>query len=224
MVAGVVVTFLPVPAGHAADGLKAVAWLAQSAASTLTRWLAGRYGDRHGTAAGLLVPAVLGAAAGVLALVLIANPVVVVTGMAVFGANLRVAPERRPGADGPASAPTLPRTAASAPCGTPPTTPGGAFTRCRLRLRGRAGGLPGRVRPYRLHPAPCAHAGIAGTAESRGPRRDGRKRLPERLTTSCSMLDSQVGAIPNPESSLAGGGQSWTTANSCQVPSIPFRA
>jgi predicted MFS family arabinose efflux permease len=91
MVAGVVITFLPVAAGHAAGSLAAVALLAQSTASTLTRWWAGRHSDRHGTAAGLLVPAVLVAAAGVLALVLVANPVAVVTGMAVFGAGFGVA-------------------------------------------------------------------------------------------------------------------------------------
>jgi predicted MFS family arabinose efflux permease len=91
MVAGVVVTFLPVAAGHASGSLAAVALLAQSTASTLTRWWAGRYGDRHGTAAGLLAPAVLVAAAGVLALVLMANPVAIVTGMAVFGAGFGVA-------------------------------------------------------------------------------------------------------------------------------------
>jgi len=77
--------------GHASGSLAAVALLAQSTASTITRWWAGRYGDRHGTAAGLLVPVVLVAAAGVLALVLVANPVAAVTGMAVFGAGFGVA-------------------------------------------------------------------------------------------------------------------------------------
>jgi predicted MFS family arabinose efflux permease len=91
MAAGVVVTFLPVALGHASGSLAAVALLAQPAAATLTRWWAGRHGDRHGGTAGLLVPAVLVSAAGVLTLVLIANPVAVVAGMAVFGAGFGVA-------------------------------------------------------------------------------------------------------------------------------------
>ena len=68
----------------------AVALLVQPAASTLTRWWAGRFGDRHG-AARLLAPAVVASAAGILALVPLANPVAVVVGMAVFGAGFGVA-------------------------------------------------------------------------------------------------------------------------------------
>jgi len=90
MAAGVVVTFLPIAVGHSSANLVAVALLVQPAASTLTRWCAGRFGDRHG-AARLLAPAVVASAAGMLALVLLANPVAMVVGMAVFGAGFGVA-------------------------------------------------------------------------------------------------------------------------------------
>ena len=90
MAAGVVVTFLPAAVPQASGGdLAAVALLVHAAAATLSRWWAGRYGDRHG-AAGLLVPGVLVAAAGVLALVLVANPVALMVGMVLFGAGFGV--------------------------------------------------------------------------------------------------------------------------------------
>jgi predicted MFS family arabinose efflux permease len=90
MAAGVVVTFLPLAVGHGSRNLAAVALLLQAAASTLTRWWAGRHGDRHG-ATRLLVPAVLVSALGILTLVLVANPAAVLTGMVVFGAGFGVA-------------------------------------------------------------------------------------------------------------------------------------
>jgi predicted MFS family arabinose efflux permease len=90
MAAGVVVTFLPIAASSASKGLVPVALLVQTAASTLTRWWAGRHGDRHG-AARLLPPAMAVAAAGMLVLVLVANPVAVVLGMVVFGTGFGVA-------------------------------------------------------------------------------------------------------------------------------------
>jgi predicted MFS family arabinose efflux permease len=90
MAASVVVTFLPIALGHATGSLGAVALLVQPAASTLSRWWAGRHGDRHG-AAGLLAPAVLVSAAGVAALVLVANPAATLIGMLVFGAGFGVA-------------------------------------------------------------------------------------------------------------------------------------
>jgi predicted MFS family arabinose efflux permease len=84
MAAGVIVTFLPLAVTGASTSLAALALLAHAAATTTSRWWAGRYGDRHGPA-GLLVPGVLAAATGMLALVLIASPVAVVGGMVVFG-------------------------------------------------------------------------------------------------------------------------------------------
>jgi len=89
MAAGVVVTFLPLAVTQASGNLAALALLAQAAAATLTRWWAGRYGDRHGPA-GLLMPGVLAAAVGMLALVLTASPAAVVAGMALFGAGFGV--------------------------------------------------------------------------------------------------------------------------------------
>jgi predicted MFS family arabinose efflux permease len=89
MAAGVVVTFLPLAVPEGSGHLAAVALLVQAAAATLTRWWAGRHGDRHGPA-GLLVPGMLAAAAGVVALVLTSSPVAVLAGMVVFGAGFGV--------------------------------------------------------------------------------------------------------------------------------------
>jgi len=86
MAAGVVVTFLPAATGSVA----AAALLAQAAMATVTRWWAGRYADRHG-AAGLLAPAAVLVAVGALALVWATSPVVVLSGMAVFGAGFGIA-------------------------------------------------------------------------------------------------------------------------------------
>jgi predicted MFS family arabinose efflux permease len=90
MAAGVVVTFLPVTAGASSGGVAAAALLVQASASTLTRWWAGRHGDRHGPAR-LLAPGLLVAAAGMLALVLATGPAAVMVAMALFGAGFGVA-------------------------------------------------------------------------------------------------------------------------------------
>jgi predicted MFS family arabinose efflux permease len=90
MAAGIAVTFLPLAITQASGTLAALALLAQAAAATLTRWWAGRYGDRHGPA-GLLTPGLLVSAAGVLALVLTASPAAVLAGMVLFGAGFGVA-------------------------------------------------------------------------------------------------------------------------------------
>ena len=58
--------------------------------ATLTRWLAGRHGDRRGHAR-LLVPALVVAALGLAVLVLPPSPVVVVAAAALFGAGFGVA-------------------------------------------------------------------------------------------------------------------------------------
>jgi len=83
---GVVTAFLPL----AVVGVAPVALLVQAAAATVTRWWAGRQADRHG-AARLLLPAVVTAAAGMLAMALIALPAVVLLGALVFGAGFGVA-------------------------------------------------------------------------------------------------------------------------------------
>jgi MFS family permease len=53
-------------------------------ASTAGRWWAGRYGDRHGHA-GLLVPGLLTAAAGMSVLIWVSAPAALITGMCLFG-------------------------------------------------------------------------------------------------------------------------------------------
>jgi predicted MFS family arabinose efflux permease len=90
MAAGIAVTFLPLVVTQASGNLAALALLAQATAATLTRWWAGRYGDRHGPA-GLLAPGLLVSAAGMLALVLTASPAAVLAGMVLFGAGFGVA-------------------------------------------------------------------------------------------------------------------------------------
>ncbi|MFI2608491.1 MFS transporter [Kitasatospora sp. NPDC018619] len=84
LAAGVLVTFLPlaVPSATAV----AVALLVQPAAATATRWLAGRHGDRRGSA-GLVVPGLLVSVAGVLLLASTGSPAAVVAGAVVFGAG-----------------------------------------------------------------------------------------------------------------------------------------
>jgi predicted MFS family arabinose efflux permease len=89
MAAGVVVTFLPLAVTRASGNLAALALFAQAAAATLSRWWAGRYGDRHGPA-GLLMPGVLAVAVGMLALVLTGSAAAVVAGMVLFGAGFGV--------------------------------------------------------------------------------------------------------------------------------------
>ncbi|MEV7186341.1 MFS transporter [Kitasatospora sp. NPDC093102] len=86
LAAGILVTFLPLAVPSAA----AVALLVQTGAATVARWLAGRYGDRRG-AAGLVLPALLVSAGGVLLLGWTGSAVAVVAGAAVFGAGFGVA-------------------------------------------------------------------------------------------------------------------------------------
>jgi predicted MFS family arabinose efflux permease len=87
--AGIVVTFLPLAVTDASGGVAAVALLAHAATATVTRWWAGRYGDRHGSAR-LLVPGLLVAAVGILALVLTGSPAAVIVGAVLFGAGFGV--------------------------------------------------------------------------------------------------------------------------------------
>jgi predicted MFS family arabinose efflux permease len=86
MAAGVVVTFLPLAVTGGPQNLAALGLFVQAAASTASRWWAGRLGDRHGPAV-LLVPGVAATAAGMLALVLVDSPVAVLAGMALFGSG-----------------------------------------------------------------------------------------------------------------------------------------
>jgi MFS family permease len=83
--AGIVVGFLPLAVG-ASSNVATVALLAESATATLFRWLAGRQGDRHG-AGRLLIPGLVVAAAGILALLFVGAPAAVIGGMVLFGAG-----------------------------------------------------------------------------------------------------------------------------------------
>ena len=90
MAVGIIVTFLPLAVNRPEANVAALALLLQPAAAMAGRWLAGRYGDRRGSAA-LLVPGVLTAAAGMLTLSLTAGiPAAVIAGAAVFGLGFGV--------------------------------------------------------------------------------------------------------------------------------------
>jgi MFS family permease len=63
--------------------------LAQAATATIGRWWEGRYGDRHGHAR-LLVPALVVASVGMVAMIWLASPAAVIAGMALFGAGFGI--------------------------------------------------------------------------------------------------------------------------------------
>jgi predicted MFS family arabinose efflux permease len=86
--AGVLDSFLPLVKGIASD-LSSAALLVQAVTATLTRWQAGKHGDRHGHAR-LLVPALAVAALGMAAMMMLGSPVAIFAGMALFGAGFGV--------------------------------------------------------------------------------------------------------------------------------------
>ena len=86
--AGVVAAFLPLAAG-VSGGVAAAGLFVQAVASTVSRWWAGRYGDRHGHA-GLLVPGLLTAAAGMTILIWVADPAALIAGMCLFGVGFGI--------------------------------------------------------------------------------------------------------------------------------------
>ncbi|MES9541808.1 MFS transporter [Actinomadura sp. NPDC000600] len=90
LVAGILLTFLPLAVPADARSTAALALLAQAAAMPLARWLAGRYGDGRDPGR-LLVPAVLAAALGGAGLVRPDNPWLLVASAAVFGAGFGAA-------------------------------------------------------------------------------------------------------------------------------------
>jgi MFS family permease len=87
--AGVVASFLPLAAGVSA-GVATLGLFAQAVTATACRWWAGRRGDRHGHA-GLLIPGLLIAAAGMASLIWVSTPVVVIAGMCLFGIGFGIA-------------------------------------------------------------------------------------------------------------------------------------
>jgi MFS family permease len=86
---GIIVTFLPLAVVRGSGSLAALALLALQAAATLARYVAGRYSDRHGSG-GLLVPGLLAAAAGALALVFASTPAAALGGAVLFGIGFGV--------------------------------------------------------------------------------------------------------------------------------------
>ncbi|WP_346173665.1 MFS transporter [Streptomyces cuspidosporus] len=87
--AGILVTFVPLAVPRASAGVATAALLVQSTASTVARWLAGRYGDRRGSAR-LVTPGLLASAAGLSTLAATAGPVAVLMGAAVFGTGFGI--------------------------------------------------------------------------------------------------------------------------------------
>jgi len=80
---GVVVSFLPLAAGVSAN-VAAAGLFAQALTATISRWWAGRRGDRSGHAR-LLVPSLAIASLGMITMIWLASPAAVVAGMCLFG-------------------------------------------------------------------------------------------------------------------------------------------
>ena len=81
--AGVVVSFLPLATGVSGN-VAAAGLLAQALTATVSRWWAGRRGDRTGHAR-LLVPALAIASLGMITMLWLASPAAVIAGMCLFG-------------------------------------------------------------------------------------------------------------------------------------------
>ncbi|MEU9993253.1 MFS transporter [Streptomyces sp. NPDC048045] len=90
LAAGILVTFLPLAVPRASAGVATAALLVQSAASTGARWVAGRYGDRHGSGR-LVVPGLVLSAAGLPVVAATSRPVAVIVGALIFGTGFGVA-------------------------------------------------------------------------------------------------------------------------------------
>jgi MFS family permease len=86
--AGVLDSFLPLAKGIPSN-LSSAALLVQAIAATLSRWQAGKRGDRYGHAR-LLIPALAVAALGMAAMIALGSPVMLFAGMALFGAGFGV--------------------------------------------------------------------------------------------------------------------------------------
>ena len=86
--AGVLDSFLPLVKGIPSS-LCSAALLVQAITATLSRWQAGKRGDRYGHAR-LLIPALVVAALGMAAMMVLGSPVVIFAGMVLFGAGFGV--------------------------------------------------------------------------------------------------------------------------------------
>jgi len=87
--AGVVAAFLPLASG-VSSSVAALGLFTQAVTATASRWWAGRRGDRHGHA-GLLVPGLLTAAAGMAILVWVSAPAALIAGTFLFGIGFGIA-------------------------------------------------------------------------------------------------------------------------------------
>jgi len=85
--AGVVESFLPL-AGISGN-VAALGLLVQALTATITRWWAGRLGDRHGHAR-LLIPGLMISAAGMIFMIWLGSPAAVIIGMGLFGAGFGI--------------------------------------------------------------------------------------------------------------------------------------
>jgi MFS family permease len=86
--AGVVVSFLPLAAGVSGNAA-AIGLLAQALTATVSRWWAGRHGDRHGHAR-LLIPGLAIASLGMITMIWLASPAAVIAGMCLFGTGFGI--------------------------------------------------------------------------------------------------------------------------------------
>ena len=86
--AGVLDSFLPIAKGIPSN-LSSAALLVQAITATLSRWQAGKHGDRYGHTR-LLIPALAVAALGMAAMLVLSSPVVIFAGMVLFGAGFGV--------------------------------------------------------------------------------------------------------------------------------------
>jgi MFS family permease len=83
--AGTLDSFLPLAKGIPSN-LASAALLVQAITATLSRWQAGKHGDRYGHTR-LLIPALVVAALGMAAMIVLGSPVVIFAGMVLFGAG-----------------------------------------------------------------------------------------------------------------------------------------
>ena len=86
--AGVLDSFLPLAKGIPSN-LSSAALLVQAITATLSRWQAGKHGDRYGHAR-LLIPALAVAALGMAAMIVLGSPAMIFAGMVLFGAGFGV--------------------------------------------------------------------------------------------------------------------------------------
>jgi MFS family permease len=86
--AGVLDTFLPLATGVPSN-LCSAALLVTAITATLSRWQAGRHGDKHGHAR-LLIPALIAAALGMAAMMMLSSPAMMFASMVLFGAGFGV--------------------------------------------------------------------------------------------------------------------------------------